>query len=147
MRLTVIFDCCHSGPFAPFPPSPHSTKLLISNHIGTGIELPFSYRTDSQGNLSLQEKMKKGAQLAMSARRMMQPGGFNIGEAKALFQGASSLWKSFGDKNQGGGGGQQDGLGQENFVEDWHNEGKDVWCAFYLCTFVRVQGPNGSFID
>jgi len=102
VRLTVIFDCCHSG---------------------TAIELPYVYRSDEQGNVGLVDNLKQGVRLASAARSLLK-GGFSmakVGEAKQLFSGAQSLIKGFGNRAP-----VQEGLGKEHFVEGWE-EGKDVW--------------------
>jgi len=102
VRMTVIFDCCHSG---------------------TAIELPYVYRSDADGKVNLVDTAKQGARLASAAYRMLQ-GGFNatkINEAKQLMAGASSFLKSLHHK-----GPQEEGLGEENFVEDWAGEERDV---------------------
>lgn len=69
--------------------------------------------------------VKKGTQLLSAASNLLR-GGFSmskVGEAKQLMAGASSLFNSFQHRGQP----QQEGLGEENFVEDWRNEGKDVF--------------------
>jgi hypothetical protein len=47
-------------------------------------------------------------------------------EAQALIGGAKTFFNSL---HRGGQGGpvNEDGLGEEHFVEDWKGEGKDVW--------------------
>lgn len=104
-RLTVLFDCCHSG---------------------SVIELPFVYRPDSQGEVNLIDNVKKGIGLASQAYQLMQ-GGFNarkIQDAKMLIGGAKSLFASF--QHRPAQDLSEDGLGEEKFMEDWKNEGKDV---------------------
>jgi hypothetical protein len=106
-RLTVLFDCCHSG---------------------SAIELPFVYRPNSAGEVNLVDNVKLGISLAASAFNLLQ-GGFSatkINDAKALIGGAQSFFASL--HHQGGGGPTNEhGLGEETFVEDWKNEGKDIW--------------------
>jgi len=104
-RLTVLFDCCHSG---------------------SAIELPYVYRPNSQGEVNLVDNVKKGINLASQAYQLMQ-GGFNakkIQDAKMLIGGAKSLLASFQHRPQEH---NEDGLGEEKFMEDWKHEGKDVW--------------------
>ncbi|KUJ19430.1 peptidase C14 [Mollisia scopiformis] len=104
-RLTVLFDCCHSG---------------------SAIELPYVYRPNSQGEVNLVDNVKKGINLASQAYQLMQ-GGFNarkIQDAKMLIGGAKSLLASFQHREQEH---NEDGLGEEKFMEDWKHEGKDVW--------------------
>lgn len=119
VRLTCIFDCCHSG---------------------TVLELPYTFRSDSQGNISTVDYAKQGVKLATTAARLLQgesplpfhgseltrdAGGFSmnkVNDAKALFAGASSLFKGLQHRKDPQ---QPDGLANENFVEGWE-EAKDV---------------------
>lgn len=106
-RLTVLFDCCHSG---------------------SAIELPYVYRPDSHGKVNMVDTVKTGMTLANQAMNLVH-GGFSaakINDARQLFGSATSFFKGL---TSGGGGGEtnEDGLGEEKFVEDWKNEGKDVW--------------------
>ena len=105
-RLTVLFDCCHSG---------------------SAIELPYVYRPNSQGEVNLIDNVKQGVNLATGAMNLLR-GGFSaakIQDAKVLLGGAKSFFaglqhRPVGDVNE-------DGLGEENFIEPWKHEGKDVW--------------------
>lgn len=105
--LFVVFDCCHSG---------------------SAIELPFVYRTDSEGNVNLMDNVKQGLHLMQTAQSLLQ-GGFNqnkVSDAKQLFAGAQSFFQGL--KNRGGGGdADEQGLGEERFQEDWVHEGKSVF--------------------
>lgn len=106
-RLTILFDCCHSG---------------------SAVELPFVYRPDSNGQVNLIDNVKQGVTLLAGASRLIQ-GGFNaskINDAKMLLGGAQSFFKSLQHK-QDSGPVNEHGLGEEHFVEDWKREGKDVW--------------------
>ena len=106
-RLTVLFDCCHSG---------------------SAIELPYVYRPDSQGNVNLINTVKQGMGLISAASGLLR-GGFSaakIHDAQILFGGAKTFFhglQNMGQPQQT----NQDGLGEEHFVEDWKGEGKDVW--------------------
>ncbi len=106
-RLTVLFDCCHSG---------------------SAIELPFVYRPDSNGNVNLIDSVKQGIGLVSAAAGLLQ-GGFSaskIRDAQVLFGGAKTFFNSLQHRGQ-----QQpadeSGLGEEHFAENWRGEGKDVW--------------------
>ncbi len=99
--LFVIFDCCHSG---------------------SAIELPYVYRSDADGNVSMMDNVKAGMGLLAGAGSLIQ-GGFTmdkVAAAKDLFAGASSLFKQL----QRGGEKQEEGVGEEHFVEDWAKEHK-----------------------
>jgi hypothetical protein len=123
-RLTILFDCCHSG---------------------SAVELPYVYRPDSHGQVNLIDNVKTGITLARQAMNLVH-GGFSaakIPQAKEFFGNATSFFKNL--TSGGGGGGEElneDGLGEEKFVEDWKNEGKDVWmfsgCA--ECVFPVLPG-------
>ena len=105
-RLTVLFDCCHSG---------------------SAIELPFVYRPNSAGQVNLIDNVKQGINLANTAMNLLH-GGFStakIQEAKALIGGAQFFFASLHHRPEGRT--NENGLGEENFVEDWKNEGKDIW--------------------
>jgi len=105
-RLTVLFDCCHSG---------------------SAIELPYVYRPDSHGEVNLIDNVKQGINLASSAVNLLR-GGFTVAkiqDAKALLGGAKTFFAGLHhrpaeDLNE-------DGLGEEHFIEPWKHEGKDVW--------------------
>jgi len=101
VRLTVIFDCCHSG---------------------TAIELPYVYRSNEYGQVSLVQNVKQGIQLARTAASLVQ-GGFSmkkVHDAKQLISGAQNFFQGL--KHSPG----PEGLGKEHFVEGWE-ENKDVW--------------------
>ncbi len=105
--LFVVFDCCHSG---------------------SAIELPFVYRTDSEGNVNLMDNVKTGLRLMAGAQQLLQ-GGFSankLQDARQLIGGASSFFKSLTHRGEGGDVDEQ-GLGEENFQEDWVHEGKSVF--------------------
>ncbi|KAF2010600.1 peptidase C14 [Aaosphaeria arxii CBS 175.79] len=72
--LFIIMDCCHSG---------------------SAVELPFVYRSDSDGNISLLDNLKAGVKLVGEARDLID-GGFSynkMGEARELLAGASSFFQ------------------------------------------------------
>ena len=101
--LFVIFDCCHSG---------------------SAIELPFVYRSDADGNVSLIDNIKTGFTLLQEANSLMH-GGFTMDKAvkaRELFAGASTFFKQLTHAGEQ----QEEGVGQEHFVEDWKSEHKFV---------------------
>lgn len=106
VRLTILFDCCHSG---------------------SAVELPYVYRPDSSGQVNLIDNVKEAVSLASAAADLIQ-GGFSmrkINDAKVLLGGAQSFWKGLHHRREQEF--NEDGLGEEHFVEDWKGEGKDVW--------------------
>ena len=105
-RLTVLFDCCHSG---------------------SAIELPYVYRPNSQGEVNLIDNVKQGINLANAAMNLIH-GGFStakINDAKALIGGAKTFFAGLHHRPDGPV--NEHGLGEETFMEDWKHEGKDVW--------------------
>ena len=102
--LFVVFDCCHSG---------------------SAIELPYVYRSDADGNVTLVDNLKQGLHLVQTAQNLLQ-GGFSVAkvnDAKQLFAGAQSFFQGLKHRGEP----QQEGLGEEHFVEDWKDEHKRVF--------------------
>lgn len=105
-RLTILFDCCHSG---------------------SACELPFVFRPDAEGNINLLDHIKKGVGLVHAAGQLMR-GGFSrdkIADAKMLLGGATDFFNGLHHARNGGA--DDEGLAPEQFDEDWEDEGKDVW--------------------
>ncbi|KAI9879208.1 MAG: hypothetical protein M1830_009209 [Pleopsidium flavum] len=101
--LFVVFDCCHSG---------------------SAIELPFVYRSDADGNVSLVDNVEQGLHLVSAASHLLQ-GGFSynkVNDAKQLLAGAQSFFQGL--KHLGGP--QEEGLGEEHFQENWNAEHRYV---------------------
>lgn len=104
-RLTILFDCCHSG---------------------SAVELPFVFRPDADGRVNLMNTVKQGASLVSAAHDLLR-GGFSVDkmhDVEELIGGAKTFFHGLHHpQNQA----DEQGLAEENFVEDWANEGKDVW--------------------
>ena len=101
--LFVIFDCCHSG---------------------SAIELPYVYRSDADGNVSMMDNVKTGMGLLHEASSLIS-GGFTMNklvQAKSLFAGANTFFKQLQHSDEP----QEEGVGEEHFVEDWKSEHKFV---------------------
>jgi metacaspase-1 len=97
--LFMIFDCCHSGSVA---------------------ELPFIYRSDEEGNISMMDNLKAGMRLVGAANNLIQ-GGFSaesIPEARNLLAGAQSFFKGLGHQ----GGDDEEGLQEQDFAEQYEHE-------------------------
>ncbi|KAF7713870.1 Metacaspase [Penicillium ucsense] len=104
-RLTILFDCCHSG---------------------SAVELPYVFRPDADGRVNMVNNVKEGVSLLREASGLLQ-GGFSLAkvqDVQGLIGRGSSLLKKFTHHDQPT---DENGLADENFVEDWRNEGKDVW--------------------
>jgi len=102
--LFVVFDCCHSG---------------------SAIELPYVYRSDADGNVTLVDSVKQGLHLAQTAQHLLQ-GGFSmnkVNDAKQLLAGAQSFFQGLKHRGEP----QEEGLGEEHFVEDWKDEHRRVF--------------------
>ncbi|KAK3936522.1 peptidase C14 [Diplogelasinospora grovesii] len=107
-RLTILFDCCHSG---------------------SACELPFVFRPDAQGNVNMVDTVKKGMGLVRAAQGLLE-GGFSmnkINDAKMLLGGATDFFNSLRYKGGSSSKVDRDGLAEEKFEEHWETEGKDVW--------------------
>lgn len=105
-RLTILFDCCHSG---------------------SACELPYVFRPDADGNINLMDTLKKGAGLVRAAEKLIQ-GGWSrdkVSDAKMLLGGATDFFNGL--HHMRGHDADDDGLAAENFSEHWEREGKDVW--------------------
>ena len=98
--LFVIFDCCHSG---------------------SALELPYVYRSDDDGNISLLDNVREGVHLMKEASDIIS-GGFSfdkLAEAKDLYAGATNFFRSL--KHEG-----HEGLDEEHFAQDYSQEHKMV---------------------
>ena len=108
--LLVIFDCCHSG---------------------SALELPWVYKADEDGNISLMDNLQAGMALMGEAQGIIQ-GGFTfekMGAAKHLLAGAGDFFKGmqhqFGDEGDGH---DEEGLqNTHDFSEDWSREERSVF--------------------
>ncbi|XP_014557452.1 hypothetical protein COCVIDRAFT_97286 [Bipolaris victoriae FI3] len=101
--LFVIMDCCHSG---------------------SALELPYVYRSDSDGQISLMDNLKTGLHLAEEARDIIS-GGFTfdkVGEAQQLLAGASSFFKGLRHMGEE----QEEGLEDGEFADQYGHERKMV---------------------
>lgn len=103
-RLTILFDCCHSG---------------------SAVELPYVFRPEANGQVNMVNTVKRGASLLMATSELLH-GGFSVDKVqntRELISGAKSFFRSLRNPQRA----DENGLADENFVEDWRNEGKDVW--------------------
>lgn len=147
--LFIIFDCCHSG---------------------SAVELPYIYRADEDGNVSMIDNVQAGMQLMGEASHLIQ-GGFTldkVAEARQLFAGAQSFFKSLTHQQPDT---DQYGLSEQEFAVEYRSEQpKQVWMysgcrddqtsadasiagshvgamswAFLEC--MKMYGPNQSYIQ
>ncbi|KAF2186786.1 peptidase C14 [Zopfia rhizophila CBS 207.26] len=101
--LFIVMDCCHSG---------------------SAIELPYVYRSDSEGNVNLLDNLKAGARLVGEAHNLIQ-GGFSfdkLGEAQHLFAGATSFFRGLRHMGEQ----EEEGLEGGEFAGQYGSERKMV---------------------
>lgn len=101
--LFIVLDCCHSG---------------------SAVELPYVYRSDADGQISLMDNLKAGMKLVGDARELVS-GGFSqksVSEAQQLFAGASSFFKGL----QHMGEQEEEGLQDGEFHGQYGSEQKIV---------------------
>lgn len=103
--LFIIFDCCHSG---------------------SAVELPYIYRSDGEGNVSMMDNVQAGMRLLGAADHLMS-GGFSLDngdDARQLLAGASSFFKGLTHQEHR----DQYGLSEQEFAEHYQNErGRNVY--------------------
>ncbi|KAF3003218.1 hypothetical protein E8E13_009849 [Curvularia kusanoi] len=125
--LFIIMDCCHSG---------------------SAVELPYVYRSDADGQISLMDNVRAGVRLLGEANDLIN-GGFNqrsMGEAKELLAGATSFFKGLRHMGEQ----QEEGLEGGEFAGQYGSERKMV-TMFSGCkddqtsADARIQGePTGA---
>lgn len=101
--LFIVMDCCHSG---------------------SAVELPYVYRSDADGNVSLLDNLRQGARLVGDASDLIQ-GGFSfrsVGEAQELFAGATSFFRGLRHMGEQ----QEEGLDEGEFADQYGGEKKVV---------------------
>ncbi|KAF2678809.1 peptidase C14 [Lentithecium fluviatile CBS 122367] len=101
--LFILLDCCHSG---------------------SAVELPFVYRSDADGQISLLDNLRKGAQLVGEAQSLIS-GGLSFdkaGEARELLAGATSFFRGL----KHGVEGEEEGLQEGEFEDQYGHEGRMV---------------------
>jgi len=104
--LFVVFDCCHSG---------------------SAIELPYVYRSDEDGNVSMLNNVQMGIRLASEASHLIQ-GGFSVDkirEAEQLLAGATDFFRGLSHRESPT---DRYGLGASDTMQEYEAEGaKNVW--------------------
>lgn len=90
------------------------------------MELPYVFRPDADGRVNMVNNVKEGISLAKEASSLLK-GGFSVKKVQdmqSLFGRGQSLFHKLSNPQAAS---DEQGLADENFVEDWRNEGKDVW--------------------
>lgn len=100
--LFIVLDCCHSG---------------------SAVELPYVYRTDDEGKVSVMNNVKAGMNLVMEADGLLNGAyGMNsVAAAKQLLGDANNFFQGFKHHHHG-----PDGLEADTSGRDWSREGKFV---------------------
>lgn len=101
--LFVILDCCHSG---------------------SCLELPYIFRSDEDGNISMMDNLKQGVHLVGEAEDLLS-GGFSfdkLGEARDFLSGATSFFRGLRHMGEQ----QEEGLVSDEFAGQYGSEQKVV---------------------
>ncbi|KKK16472.1 hypothetical protein P175DRAFT_0442973 [Aspergillus ochraceoroseus IBT 24754] len=104
-RLTILFDCCHSG---------------------SAVELPYVFRPDADGRVNLMNNVREGISLVREASHLLH-GGFSVEKFRDVESFLGEAHSFFSQLQHPPAPSDENGLADENFTEDWRNEGKDVW--------------------
>ncbi|EME49706.1 hypothetical protein DOTSEDRAFT_164323 [Dothistroma septosporum NZE10] len=117
----------HKALVSALPPSSTLFIILDCCHSGSAVELPYVYRSDEDGNVSMLDNVQAGMRLMGAASHLIQ-GGFTVdkvGEARQLFAGAQSFFKGLMHEQAET---DQYGLSQEDFAQEYQREQpKQVW--------------------
>lgn len=101
--LFIVLDCCHSG---------------------SAVELPYVYRTDDEGKVSVMNNVKAGLNLVMEADGLLN-GAYGLNSVQAaqqLLGDANNFFQGFRHRHHHG----PDGLEADQTGRDWSREGKMV---------------------
>lgn len=117
-------DTLHQHLVSRMPPNSTLFAILDCCHSGSALELPYVYKTDDAGNVSLLDNIKQGMHLMSEASDLLSNGfSFNkLAEAQDLYAGATSFFRSF--KHMGEE--QQAGLGEDENGAMYQQEHKMV---------------------
>lgn len=122
-RGQINSDTLHQHLVSRLPPNSTLFVILDCCHSGSALELPFVYRSDDDGNVSLMDNVKMGVHLMSEASDLMM-GGFSfnkVAEAKDLYAGATSFFRSFKHRGE-----SEPGLGQDDNYGAYAQEHKMV---------------------
>jgi hypothetical protein len=110
-RGQIDSDILHQHLVSALPPSSTLFVILDCCHSGSALELPFVYRSDDDGNISLMDNLKAGVRLMGEANDLFR-GGFSfdkMAEAKDLYAGATNFFRGF--KHMG----EEEGLAEGDY--------------------------------
>ncbi|TQW00548.1 metacaspase [Cordyceps javanica] len=124
-RGQIDSDTLHQHLVSRMPPNSTLFAILDCCHSGSALELPYVYKTDDEGNVSLIDNIREGVHLMSEASDLLR-GGFSfdkLAEARDLYAGATSFFRSFkhmGEEQQ------QAGLGEDEDSAMYQQEHKMV---------------------
>jgi len=124
-RGQIDSDTLHHHLVSKLPPNSSLFVILDCCHSGSALELPFVYHSDDDGNVSMMNNVKQGMHLLAEGADLMNGGfsAYKLAEAKDLYAGATSFFRSF--KHMGHK--EPEGLGQEDgFGQQYSGENKQV---------------------
>ena len=90
-------DTLHRHLVSRMPPSSTLFVILDCCHSGSALELPYVYKSDDDGNVSVIDNLRQGVHLMGEASDLFM-GGFSfnkLAEAQDLYAGATSFFRSF----------------------------------------------------
>jgi hypothetical protein len=96
-RGQINSDTLHQHLVSQLPPNSTLFVILDCCHSGSALELPYVYRSDDNGNVSVIDNLKEGVHLMTEANDLFA-GGFSfdkLGEAEDLWAGATNFFRSF----------------------------------------------------
>ncbi|CEJ92393.1 Putative Metacaspase [[Torrubiella] hemipterigena] len=117
-------DTLHQHLVSRMPPNSTLFAILDCCHSGSALELPYVYKSDDEGNVSMIDNIRQGMHLMEEASDLLV-GGFSfnkLAEAQDLYAGATSFFRSF--KHMGEE--QQAGLGSDEMHAQYAQEHKTV---------------------
>jgi hypothetical protein len=129
--LFVVLDCCHSG---------------------SAVELPFVYRTDDDGKISVMDNLKAGLNLALEADNLLNGryGLNSVAAAKQMLGDANNFFQGFRHQHHGPAGLEADTTGrnwsrEQKFVTMYSGCRDEETSAVGLIPLSRVKGKaNGA---
>jgi metacaspase-1 len=96
-RGQINSDTLHQHLVSQLPPNSTLFVILDCCHSGSALELPYVYRSDDEGNVSVIDNLKEGVHLMAEAHDLFS-GGFSfdrMSQAEDLWAGATSFFRSF----------------------------------------------------
>lgn len=121
-RGQINSDLLHQHLVSALPPNSTLFVVLDCCHSGSALQLPFVYKSDDDGNVSVLDNVKEGMRLMAESADILN-GGFSfakLAEAKDLYAGATDFFRGLRHRND------PEGLGNSQYAGDYGNEAKTV---------------------